>query len=1401
MNKFFQVVSIAVLFVLALYWAPLEKTEESFDRKRAFNGASQQETGDNTLPKSTDTPGNREVEDQGFLELDLISPLGRFAKSRVLDRKIELGDSANTEVTAYFLLEGVGNRNRMVFLEQQYQSDEDGNELSLKNQYAAVGDEIIFDANPLLVDARAFEDYLESENSFVSRKSRLSSFVQIKLRSPSVSAYLNLLSELGKQFPNTVVSRDDLYFTSAEPAEYSSALQWHLDQIRAPDAWEFTTGEDDVVVAVIDTGCNVGHPDLSDNIFVNTAEIPDNGIDDDSNGFVDDLRGWDFLDDDAIPNDETGHGTHVSGIVGARGDNGIGTSGIGWNIKVLPLKVGDSTGLSSSAIAEALRYVSSFKGNGVKIVATNNSYGSSAPNSVARTEIKVHEDIGIVFVAAAGNAGEDIDATGNSQYPAGFPESNIISVANSTQGDDLSFGSNFGVESVDIAAPGQEVYSTYRDNGYDFLTGTSMSSPIVAGAVALLAAHEPGLSATELRQRVFDSAEPLDSLSGKVATGGRIDLLAMLEPDLKGHTISVPSHKGYIVLLPDPDIAVEFEVEAQSDASTTLEYLGTRQDVRIQEISAQNYSVQFGSTGNYSFRFRSEKRGIVREIEKFVVVGTGVSSDVTTGLLHSWDLQEDGSLAIDSIGSGNAELVGATRVDTPLGRGIDFDGTSSFARFNATYSPHVTLSAFVKSDDLLSSPHPRIINMPDYYLYFSTRGISDVPDGNANTLKFYSNRTGDFGVWNSPPDTVFEGEWMHVLASYDSSEIANAPKLYINGVEQKVRLQRIPVGEQTTSGGAAYLGDREDETRAWDGQMDEVRVYNRTVDKEEVSRLAARYASAVWNAYSLLAQPNEDSEGTFALSLVDASNDVPAAEFEWSLVDEAVGISLSDAGGSTVEVTNPENVNTRIVLKASNSLGVRYYIYDLISNPPVIGPGVYTGTTSTGGTLWVEVEEGLRNGSVTILDENSSISRIREPILIDPFGNFVTDRFLPFRVTGKIDGGVSGQIEETVVTFSGENIEPSSGVSGFAGFFSGGVIGRGGQSFDLRVLDNGDAFLWRIGASTELIKGAVSVDGDLDFMGGDGSLIAGVIDSARENIRGTVSAGSEVKGIYLRRGDLNSNNRYVNLSTRGLSGFGENVLIGGFVLSGSESRTVLIRGIGPDLESRGVVDFLPNPLIQVFSGSQVIAENEIWGDQSNVVDIVAFADRAQASPLPLNSLDAALLLDLNPGLYTVFLDSNGEEGEGLFEIFDDPDGSEPSLFNVSTRGKVSANGNPLIAGFVISGIEPKPVLIRALGPALADRGIVEPLADPWIEVFSEGVAIASNDDWSLGSSPSSGGNSIKGPARGLVNAFQSSGATPLEFGSKDAAMLVWLEPGLYTAVARGVDGAEGIALVEVYEID
>ncbi|MCH2388781.1 MAG: hypothetical protein MK240_11320, partial [Opitutales bacterium] len=171
------------------------------------------------------------------------------------------------------------------------------------------------------------------------------------------------------------------------------------------------------------------------------------------------------------------------------------------------------------------------------------------------------------------------------------------------------------------------------------------------------------------------------------------------------------------------------------------------------------------------------------------------------------------------------------------------------------------------------------------------------------------------------------------------------------------------------------------------------------------------------------------------------------------------------------------------------------------------------------------------------------------------------------------------------------------------------------------------------------------------------------------------------------------------------------------------------------------------------------------------------------------------------GLYTVFLESDSLEGEGLFEIFDSASEPERALFNVSTRGFVEGQSIPLIAGFVVLGSEPKKVLIRAIGPGLAEFGVSDPLEDPIITVYEGSQPIALNDDWSEGSAPFIQDRSVQGPACFLMSAFENAGAFPLVLGSQDAALLVWLEPGLYTALVNGDDGSSGISLIEVYEVN
>jgi thermitase len=303
--------------------------------------------------------------------------------------------------------------------------------------------------------------------------------------------------------------------------------------IDAPEAWGVTTGSPDVVVAVIDTGVDINHPDLKDNIWTNPGEIPNNGIDDDNNGYVDDVHGWDFADDDASVFDSASddrHGTHVSGTIAAEGDNGKGVAGVTWHTTVMPLKfISLGKGYISDA-AEALRYAVD---NGATI--SNNSYGyydycSGCFSQTLRDAVDYAAGKGHLVVAAAMNGGSDGVGDDNDQnpvYPASYDGinngANVISVAASDQCDALTSFSNYGAKSVDLVAPGQSIYSTYPNNTYGYGTGTSMATPHVAGVAALVKARYPDLDAAGIKARILESVDKKASLEGKTVSGGRLD--------------------------------------------------------------------------------------------------------------------------------------------------------------------------------------------------------------------------------------------------------------------------------------------------------------------------------------------------------------------------------------------------------------------------------------------------------------------------------------------------------------------------------------------------------------------------------------------------------------------------------------------------------------------------------------------------------------------------------------------------------------------------------------------------------------------------------------------------------------------------------------------------------------
>ena len=315
---------------------------------------------------------------------------------------------------------------------------------------------------------------------------------------------------------------DDQYFSSlwglhlASQPFGSMPVTGQAD-IDAPAAWDMQTGSSDVVVAVIDSGIDYAHEDLVENVWTNPGEIAGNGIDDDANGYIDDIHGIDVVNSDSDPMDDNGHGTFVSGIIAAKGNNGVGVAGVAWNAKVVSCKYLDASGSGSSSNAIlCLNYFRDLKLNhGVNIKLSNNSYGGSAYSSAFYSAISAQRDAGILFVASAGNDGTDNDVTPH--YPGSYDLDNIITVAAIDKYGALSSFSNYGLTTVDVAAPGSAIGSTWLDNDYYFnRSGTSYAAPYVSGMLVLYASDRLFDSWTALRDRLYATGKPLTSLSGKM---------------------------------------------------------------------------------------------------------------------------------------------------------------------------------------------------------------------------------------------------------------------------------------------------------------------------------------------------------------------------------------------------------------------------------------------------------------------------------------------------------------------------------------------------------------------------------------------------------------------------------------------------------------------------------------------------------------------------------------------------------------------------------------------------------------------------------------------------------------------------------------------------------------------
>ncbi len=417
-----------------------------------------------------------------------------------------------------------------------------------------------------------------------------------------------------------VIPDDEVYLYGSED-EY-----WGFDNIKAFDSWGITTGSNDVVIAVIDTGVDYTHPDLKENIWRNEAECNgEAGVDDDGNGYIDDCMGYDMHDEDNDPMDYDNHGTHVAGIIGAVGNNEMGIAGVNWHVKILPCKIFNNEGSGSNvlhAAIQCLHYIIDLKKRGVNIVASNNSWAGGPGNylvDILKEAIQKSINEGILFITASGNEGIDIDEKCknlNNQYcqrvyPCSYQFDNdgLICVTAIDRNDNLPYYSNYGSISVDIAAPGDQIYSTISTQNnslfspsstgsYGYETGTSMATPFVTGAVGLLKAEYPYLKPFDIKATLLHNVRNLISTKNKTISNGTLDLYKVLENPLiwasnniaikPDNLINIKTkeikdfpdiYNNFIVV--EKPIEVSFELDNDYIALLTIKYLNLPDNIRI----------------------------------------------------------------------------------------------------------------------------------------------------------------------------------------------------------------------------------------------------------------------------------------------------------------------------------------------------------------------------------------------------------------------------------------------------------------------------------------------------------------------------------------------------------------------------------------------------------------------------------------------------------------------------------------------------------------------------------------------------------------------------------------------------------------------------------------------------
>ncbi|WP_442888703.1 S8 family peptidase [Congregicoccus parvus] len=1040
-----------------------------------------------------------------------------------------------------------------------------------------------------------------------------------------------------------------------------------IDAVRA---WDIMTGSPDVVVAVIDSGIRYTHHDLASQMWRNPAEIPGNGIDDDGNGYIDDVYGIDAITGSGDPSDDLGHGTLVAGIIGAAANNGHPAVGVCWNVRLMACRFISAEGSgSNSAAIECIEYAVK---HGARVI--NASWGGADYSQALADAIRAAGEHDVIFVASAGNdlPGHNTDL--RPSHPASTDADSIVSVTGIMRDGNVDRHSNFGSESVDLGAPTFDIFSTSvaSDVGYDYIGGTSAAAPHVSAVAALLLSQDSERTIWQVRDRLLGSTVAMPSLLDKSVTGGRISAYEALSIPPDGTLeLSLQRASGGVVF--SGRIAVVearvTDVDGVTGASVTGAVSGSRSLTFADDGVAPD---RVAGDANYTASFVVPLD--VNELEVTVEANAEgyvpVQRTVTWTVLvppandHFANRENLGAFEYNSRTRSNA---GATREPVepiPAAEAGAGGGRSLWWTWTAPRSGRVAIHT--RGSDL------------DTILGVYTG------DSLAALVEIASNDdVGAAGaLWSHVDFEAVAGTVYQIVVDGFGGDAGTAVVTVVMPPENDAFADRVRIG------GASVSADG--------------RLSGATREPEE-PHLGARGNTVWWTWHA-----PSDGLATIEFPEHTANGGVVVGVFTGETLSGLTQVAsniaaLFESGRESLAFLARSGVDYHITVDSVDAIGL-----------PLEGLGAFTMT--------IELE--------TLRARNETST------------NIAGGELMLHAAAGDIEGATYQWRRD------GNDIP-----------------GATGASFVLPSVQLFDAGLYSV----------VVTQGDAVI----------VSESVEVVIEPPVSSGG----------------RLTNLSTRAVGGSGESTLIPGFVLGGPGARSVLLRAIGPQLAEFGVSGVLGDPRMTLKrrSGNVWIdvAANKDWGDNANAIEIQETSRRLGAFELVEGGRDAALLLKLEAGEFSVLVNGADESaGIAMMEVYDAGDEeADARVMNLSNRGFVGTGGEIMIPGLVVSAEGAKSFLIRAVGPGLEHWGVGDVLTDPELLIYrqaGEGTGselILSNDNW--------GEN---GDAARIEEAAAQVGAFSLLTGSSDAAFVVTLAPGVYTAHVRGVGGSTGVALVEIYDV-